>query len=116
MTLVSMTQEERQIALQKAHESRAAKAAHNKANEHLYKLDYLDSNHWQELASKYKVRMPVHNEPASAKGIRKYLKRVGISNDVWKDHYTSVDYFLENNLKWTLYGAVGLMLEIREGV
>jgi hypothetical protein len=96
--------------------ARAEKAAFNKANEHLYKLDYMDSNHWQELASKHKIRMPVYNEPATAKGIRKYMRKVGIDNDTWKDHYTSVEYFVNNNPKWTLYGAVGLMLELREGM
>lgn len=111
-----MTQEERQIALQKAHESRVAKAAHNKAKEHLYKLEYMDAPRWAELASKYKVRMPAYNEPCTPKGMRKYLKRTGISNDVWKEHCTSLDYFIENNPKWVLYGAVGLMLEIREGM
>jgi hypothetical protein len=114
MTLASMTQEERQIALQKAHDSRVAKAAFNKANEHLYKLEYLDSNHWAELASKYKVRFPSYNEPATAKGIRKMMRKTGISNDVFKEHYTSVEYFLENNPKWTLLGVTGLLLELME--
>lgn len=114
MTIATMTQEERLIALQKAHDSRVAKAAHNKANEHLYKLSYMDSNYWQELGSKYKVRMPTHNEPATAKGIRRMLKKVGISNDTFKEHYTGIDYFLENNAKWTLFGVTGLLLEMKQ--
>lgn len=116
MTIATMTQEERQIALQKAHESRAAKAAHNKDNEHLYKLDYLDAPRWAELASKYKIRMPAYNEPCTPKGMRKMLRRVGIPNECWKDHYTSVVFFIENNRDWTLSAATGLMLELRENI
>lgn len=96
--------------------ARLDRAAFNKANEHLYKLEYLDSNHWQELASKHKVRMPTYNQPADAKGIRKMLRKTGISNETFKEHYTSVEYFLENNCKWTLAAVTGLLLEIREGM
>ena len=116
MTIGTMTQEERQIALQKAHESRVAKAAHNKANEHLYKLDYLDAPRWAELGSKYKVRFPAHNEPCTPKGVRKMMRRVGIDNDTFKAHYTSVEYFIENNPKWTLAALTGMLLELKEGM
>jgi hypothetical protein len=115
MTIATLTPEERQIALQKSIESRAVKAAHNKANEHLYKLDYLDGNHWRELGSKHKVRMPSYNEPCTAKGVRKMMRKVGISNDTFKEHYTSVEYFIENNPKWTLWALAGLLLELKEG-
>lgn len=111
-----MTQQEREEALEKARLVRIATAEYNKANEHKYKLEYMDSNHWQELASKYKLRMPTYNEPASAKGIRKYMRKLGIENETFKEHYTSVEYFLSNNSKWTLYGVAGLLLEIREGM
>ena len=114
MTIGNMTPEERQIALQKAHDSRIAKAAHNKANEHLYKLEYLDAPRWAELGSKHKVRFPAHNEPCTAKGVRKMMRKTGISNDVFKEHYTSVEYFMENNPKWTLAALTGLLLEIKE--
>jgi hypothetical protein len=114
MTIATLTPEERQIALQKAHEARVAKAAHNKANEHLYKLEYMDAPRWAELASKHKIRMPSYNQPADAKGIRKYMRRVGIDNETFKEHYTSVDYFLENNKRWVLYAVAGLLLELKE--
>lgn len=116
MAFNEMTPEQRAEALAKAQQAVRDKAAFNKANEHKYKLEYLDSPRWADLGSKYKVRMPSYNEPCTSKGIRKYLKRVGISNETWKDHYTSVDYFIDNNPTWVLYAAVGLMLEIREGM
>ena len=114
MTFGQMTPEQRAENIEKARLAQAEKAAFNKANEHLYKLEYMDSNYWAELASKYKIRMPTYNEPATAKGIRKYMRKTGISNDVFKEHYTSVEYFIENNPRWTLAALTGLLLEIRD--
>lgn len=116
MSFNELTPEQRAEALAKAQQARADKAAFNKANEHKYKLDYADANHWATLASKHKVRMPAYNEPCTRKGMRKMLGKVGVSNEVWKDHYTSIDYFIEHNPKWTLMAATGLMLEIKEGM
>lgn len=116
MAFGEMTEEQRAEALEKARLARIATAEYNKANEHKYKLEYMDSNHWAELGSKYKVRMPVYNEPASAKGIRKMMRKVGIDNDTFKEHYTSVEYFLQNNPRWTLAAVTGLLLELKEGM
>jgi hypothetical protein len=116
MTFGQQTPEQRTENMEKARIARAEQAAQNKANEHLLKLEYMDSNHWQELASKYKVRMPPYNEPCTAKGMRKYMKRVGITNDQWKEHYTSMEYFMANNPRFTLLACAGLMLEMREGL
>jgi hypothetical protein len=116
MTFGQQTPEQRAENIAKARLARAQQFAHNKAHEHLLKLDYMDSNHWANLASKHKVRMPASNEPCTPKGMRKYLKRVGITNEQWKDAYTSIDYFIEHNPKWTLYAAAGCMLEMKEGM
>lgn len=116
MTFGQMTPEQRAENIAKAKAAYVFKAAFNKANEHLYKLEYLDMTHWQELASKYKIRFPAHNQPATASGIRKMLRKAGVSNDTFKEHYTSVEYFLENNSRWTLAGVLGLVLEIKEGM
>lgn len=116
MSFGEFTPEQRAENIAKARQATLDKAAFNKANEHKYKLDYMDSNHWQELASKYKVRMPTYNIPADAKGIRKMLRKVGIDNETFKEHYTSVEYFLQNNPKWTLLAVTGLLLEIKGGM
>lgn len=100
----------------KAAVAKAEKAAQNKCNEHLYKLEYMDSNHWAELGTKYRVRFPTYNEPASPSGIRKMLRKCGVDNETFKEHYKSVDYFVSNNPKWTLAAVTGLLLEIREGM
>lgn len=96
--------------------AKAEKAAFNKANEHKYKLDYLDQNYWQELGTKHKVRFPTYNIPADPKGIRRMMKKCGIDNETFKEHYTGIDYFLKNNPKWTLLAVTGLLLEIKEGM
>lgn len=116
MTFGEMTPEQRAENIAKAQEARLATAAFNKANEHKYKMSYMDATLWQELASKRKLRMPVYNEPATARGIRKYMRKLDIDNDTFKEHFTSVDYFLDNNPTWTLWGVVGLLLEMKEGV
>lgn len=111
-----MTQQEREAALEAARIAQQEKAAFNKANEHKYKLTYMDQGYWDELRTKYKIRFPTYNEPACAKGIRKYMRKLGIDNDTFKDHYTSVEYFMTNNPTWTLMGVCGLLLELKEGL
>lgn len=110
-----MTQQEREAALEAARLAQQEKAAFNKENEYKYKLTYLDAAHWEDLRTKYKIRFPTYNVPADAKGIRKYLKKLKIDNDTFKEHYTSVEYFLKNNPKWTMFGVCGLLLEMKEG-
>lgn len=108
----SLSQEDKENLLKQAQAARIAKAAERDANAHLLKTNYLDAANWVALASKYKVRMPHQNEKASVKGIRKYLKKAGVVVEEWNDAYTSAGYFVEKNPTWTLYAAVGLMLEI----
>lgn len=115
MAFNEMTPEQRAEALAKAQQARAEQTAYNKANEHKYKLEYADSNHWAELASKHKVRMPVYNIPCSKKGMRKMLGKVGVPVDTFNEHYTSIGYFIENNPRWTLAAFTGLILELKEG-
>lgn len=116
MAFGDMTEVQRAESLEKARLARIATAEYNKANEHKYKLDYMDSNYWAELGSKYKVRFPASNAPADAKGIRKMMRKTGIDNDTFKEHYTSVEYFIRNNPRWTLAAVTGLLLEIKEGM
>lgn len=112
--LKKCTSEELATMQVKATQARKDKAAFNKANEHLYKLEYLDSGHWQELATKYKIRMPTYNEPATEKGIRKYLRKCGVSGDAFAESYGSVKDWIKNNPRWTLYGCTGTILELKD--
>jgi hypothetical protein len=113
MTPAPRTLEQMQEMREMAKETIANRVAFNLANEHLYKMHYLDAGYWQTLALKYKIRMPIHNEPATEKGIRKYLKRTKVSNTTWTEHYGTVAEWVARNSRWTLYGAVGTMMELK---
>jgi hypothetical protein len=110
----SLTDEQRAEMLAKAALARAAAKAQREANKLTLKMDYLDSNHWADLASKYKIRMPMQGVAASKPVIRKYLKLCGIERQTWDDHYTSAEFFITNNVGWTAYAVAGLILEMKE--
>lgn len=110
----SLSQEQKAALLKQAQAARIANIAERDANAHLLKTEYLDEPLWHSLASEYKIRMPHRNEKASAKSIRKYLKKADVSIDKWNESYTSVSYFLENNPKWTALGVAGLIMEMKE--
>lgn len=114
MYLETMSDEERAESLRIALEKRREKIAFNLANEHKYKLEYLDSGHWQALATKHKLRMPKYNEPASRKGIRKCLNKLKLELSVWVEHYGKLDDWLERNPTFTQYAANGHALELKE--
>ncbi len=113
MALMKFTPEQRRENLSKARFKRLEVIAQWEANEHLYKLDYLDGNHWADLATKYKIRMPNYNQPADVAGIRKYLRKTGVSGEEWSEAYGSVKDWIVRNPTWTLYAAVGTMLELK---
>lgn len=110
----SLTQKQKDSLLVLAHEARTAKAQKIQDNKHLLKLSYLDIAHWATLATKYKIRMPCSEEANNVPNIRKYLKRAGVSIEVWDKHYTSTSYFVKHNLTWTKYAVAGLVLEIKD--
>lgn len=110
----SLSQEQKDALLKQAQAARIANIAERDANAHLLKTEYLDEPLWHTLASEYKIRLPHMNEKASAKSIRKYLKKADVSIDKWNESYTSVSYFLENNPKWTTLGVAGLIMEMKE--
>lgn len=77
--IANLTPEERQKNLQTAQEARKAKKEVWKANSHNLRQDFLDINHWKDLASKYKVRMPTSIEPTTTSRMRTYIKRCGLT-------------------------------------
>lgn len=110
----TMTPEQRKENLLLAKIKRQEASDYRKANEHLLKLDYADMYYWLDLASKYKIRMPYTNEPCSVKLIRKYLRKANVPVPTWNDHYTSMEYFVKHNPKWTAVATTGLILELKE--
>lgn len=111
--MLNFTIEQRQANLIKAKAARQAKSIERENNLAWLKTDYLDMPHWQQLATQYKVRMPMAGVPASAKEIRKALKKCNVSIDTFNEHYTSIKYFAENNPKWTAQAVTGLILELK---
>ncbi len=112
--IANMSAEQRQAALQKARDTRAANALHRAANKHKLKLHYLDAGHWAKLATDFGIRMPSNEEPVDASTLRKYLKRAGVEVETFNAHYTSMGYFVKHNPLWTKYAAAGLILELKE--
>lgn len=108
------TPEERKENILKAKTAQVAKYTAYKENEHLLKLDWIDAPLWDELSTKYKVRLPHYNEPCTLPRMRVYLKRSKIGEPIFKEHYTSLHYFLENNPKVPLVAFIGMVLELRE--
>lgn len=111
--LATQTPEQRTEALAKAAIGRAAAKAEREANMLRLKTEYLDSNHWADLATRYKVRMPMQGVAASPAVIRKYLKLCGLEQEDWDAAYTSRKYFIEQNPLWSAYATAGLILEMK---
>lgn len=116
--ITNMTAEQRNEALAKSRIAREAAKAERKANEHLYKLSYMDEPYWQLLAQKYSVRMPVHNQPCTLTWMRKYLNRVGVVQSEWREAcgLSSLQHFIDLNPRITLAGFVGNVLEYKHSL
>lgn len=109
--LPSMTQAEREEMLIKAAEVKAAKKAWAEDN---LKQDWADKSHWQELASKYSVRLPVWYIPATE---TKYLKRLFRQLEMEINEYvdamgcSNIKELVSGNTTMPAWVAVGLALE-----
>lgn len=110
----SLTQAEKDALLANARLAAQHKRELREANKHLVKTDYLDAGHWSTLVSRYGVRMPHQDDVTSVKIVRKYLKRCNVSVETFNEHYTSMNYFVENNPRWSAYATAGLVLELKE--
>jgi len=108
------TPEQIKESLRLAHIASAKKSVDRANNIHNLKLEYLDSNYWSGLASKYGVRMPNNADKVTAGLITKYLRRIGVSRETFDNHYTNSSYFIKHNPEWSAYAFVGLLLELKE--
>ena len=109
----NMDKEQRDLYLIKAKQARQAKQLEREANMQRLKTNYLDMPHWEQLSSLYKVRMPMQGVEASAKEIRKALRKCNVSVDKFNEHYTSIAYFTKNNPLWTAQAVTGIVLELK---
>lgn len=112
MSLMNMTQEEREISLAKAREARKIKQKERENNIHNLKDDYLDCNYWRDLASEYGVRMPNMYDPPSVKIFNRIRKKLDISLEEWNNSYTSFNYFCKHNPRYSMFAMAGLLLEL----
>jgi len=111
-----MTSEKRVEILKLAREAVVLRVATREANKHLYKTSYMDESYWASLGTKYGVRMENINDPATPKLLRKCIRKAHITTAMFNEVFTSIDYFVEKNPKWTGYAIMGLCLEIRDGI
>lgn len=110
----SLTPEQIAANLASAAIARAEAKAQRQANKLTLKMSYLDSSHWSDLATKYKIRMPLSGLPTTPALISKYLKRCDVPIEIWDDHYTSRKFFCEFNPRWSAQATVGLILELKD--
>ena len=95
-----------------------AKRRQFQANAHLYKTDYLDAPKWREMASRAGLRMPPGIEPCSVSRMRTFLNRLSLPAVHFCKHYGyhSLSEFIAKNPTWTLFGFVGVALELQAGL
>ena len=110
----SLTPEQIAANLASAAIARAKAKDEREANKLTLKMSYLDSNHWSDLATKHKVRMPLSGSPTTPALISKYLRKCDVSIEVWDDHYTSRKFFCKWNPRWSAQATVGLILELKD--
>jgi hypothetical protein len=99
-------------ALQQASkESREKKQSYARDN---LKIDWADSNHWRDLATKHGVRLPVWYIPNTE---TKYLRRLFKHKDVDIKHYLeycgckSMKQLVDMNPEYPAFVEVGFALE-----
>ncbi len=111
--MLDLSPESIKTAQEKAKAARLVAQQQREANKEWLKNDYLDMPHWQQLASLYKIRMPMAGVPVSASVIRKYLKKCNVSVEQFNGHYTSMKYFVANNPLWSAQAVAGIILELK---
>lgn len=90
-----------------------SKEAKREANKHI-RTDYADMQHWEALASKHGVRLPIRYYPATdIKYVVRMAKKLGI--DV-KEYISttgcrSLKEYAELNEGWSAAAMVGIFLE-----
>lgn len=91
----------------KARESTDAQRVH-------YKRDFLDDDHWKELARKSGVNMPPYYTRPSDTAIKATLRKLNISWGDWIDAFgwENAEQFEQMNPRWSMRPLTGLILEL----
>ena len=78
--------------------------------------DFLDADHWAELAKERKLRLPLWRQACSRGQCGKWLKKLGVSLESYQNlsGFTTLAEFPKANPDWPLRAWVGLLLEAQE--
>ncbi|MDO8673070.1 MAG: hypothetical protein Q7O66_16805 [Dehalococcoidia bacterium] len=110
MTFGVMTSEERQALIAKAVLARAANSAARKAS--TLRRDFLDAEHWEELARERGLRLPPWGERATVSNMRTWLHKTGWSQaecEAWAG--CKLADLIALNPTWALRALAGIVLE-----
>lgn len=79
-----------------------------------YKRDFLDDDHWKELAKKSGVGLPPYYTRPSDSAIKAILRKLKISWEVWMDAFgwENAEQFETMNPAWSMRPLTGLILEL----
>lgn len=77
------------------------------------RTNYLDDGYWLELASARGVRLPYTTTPCTTGGMEKWLRRVGLSVEWYRDWtgYDKLTEWIVRNPGFSLRAFVGQALE-----
>lgn len=114
MGLAHITAEDRLKAQDLAREVRQNKIEY--AQEHL-KLDYMDMQYWESLASKHNFRLALWYLPCSElKYARRLMKHLGVDSKWWREHNEcSLESWVKINHTFTARAMQGIILESYNG-
>jgi hypothetical protein len=105
------TAEETESALASARIARAAKNAARKAS--TLRKDFLDQDHWEDLAREKGLRLPQWGDAPTVSNMRTWLHKVGMSQAEWEtENGCRLAQFPVNNPDWPLRAFAGLTLEL----
>ncbi len=97
--------------LARAAEARKAKNAARRAS--ALRRSFADAHIWEELAGERHVRLPPWGEPLTVSLMHRWLKRLGISLEAYRDWvgFNREQKWIDANSDWPARAWVGLLLE-----
>ena len=110
--LAELSREERQTMQAKARATKAANHAARQAS--TLRRDFLDADHWEELARARGLRLPPWGAPCTLSAMRTWLHKAGLSQSKYEAHQGKLAAFTERNRTWPLRAWAGLVLEYQE--
>lgn len=81
-----------------------------------YYQDFADEQYWLELFKQYRIPKPAYYLPPTKKLMRKYLRKVHVTEKEYKmiTAFDDLDEFAKLNPTWPLWAWLGTVLEYVE--